>query len=163
MTTCQTITAPRNKPVPRRIVRPIVPDGLLFVPEHCILMGSHGQLSDGSLFARVELAAHGAFRSALTQDLLRILVKPGYRELVYAFLSTSVGQSLARGTAIGTSIPSVHLALLLDLPLPELPAQDAKIVRRHVAAAIAARVAADAAEAEAIRIVEEEVLPPWLD
>jgi len=56
----------------------------------------------------------------------------------------------------------MHTGLLRELPVPELGSDALKKVKHHVAQAVAGRVAATRAENEAIRIVEEEVLPEWL-
>lgn len=150
------------RPPLRRIRHPGFDDHFLFVPEDALLLGSHGQINEGSIFGRVELAACGGSRRAITQDVLRMLPVDGWRAILYAFLSTRLGLHLLRGTAIGTSIPSMRLDLVARIPAPELDSSRMSTINRHVGAAINARQAADAAEAEAIRIVEEEVLPVWL-
>jgi hypothetical protein len=150
------------RPIPRRIVRPVISDRLLFVPRDAVLAGSHGQLSEGSLFGKVELASYGAHTCGVTQDILRLLPREGHRAAVFTFLSTAVGQSLFKSTAVGTSIPSVRLDLLLDLPYPNLSTADSTQVEALLAKAETARISAMEAELEAIRIVEEEVLPTWL-
>lgn len=150
------------RPVPRRIVRPDVPSTLLFVPSGALLVGSHGQMTDGSIFGRVELASLAGPKTGVTQDILRVLVQDDVREVAYAFLSTAVGQWLLKSTAIGTSIPLMRGDLLEGLPFPDpgtLPIAD---IRRHVLNGEKARIEAQTAEREAIRIVEEEVLPQWL-
>jgi len=85
-------------------VHPGVEDRLLFVSDDAILMGSHGQIEDGNLFGRAELAAFGGSSGAITQDILRLLPTEGSFELLYAFLSTKLGLALVRSCAIGTSI-----------------------------------------------------------
>lgn len=150
------------RPVGRRIALPDVARRLLFVPRDALLVGSHGQMNEGSIFGRVELASFAACRSGVTQDILRVLTRDGYREVAYAFLSTPVGQSLLKSTAVGTSIPSMRVDLLKQLPFPSPAAAPLKEIRRHVSQAEAARIEADQAEAEAIRIIKVEVLPEWL-
>lgn len=150
------------RPVGRHIVRPAISDRMLFVPKDALLVGSHGQMTDGSIFGKVELASFAGWRSGVTQDILRVLVREGLREVAYAFLSTRVGQWLLKSTAVGTSIPSMRIDLLEGLPFPdrgELPVDE---IKQLVLAAEAARLDADEAESEAIRIIEEEVLPQWL-
>jgi hypothetical protein len=146
----------------RRIAQPDISDRLLFVPREALLVGSHGQMTEGSIFGRVELASFAGWRCGVTQDILRVLVKPEIRELAYAFLSTNVGKWLLKSTAVGTSIPSMRIDLLKQLPFPDPSAKQLETVRHQVKTAEAARIAADEAEEEAIRIIEHEVLPQWL-
>jgi len=150
------------RPVGRRIVRPAVSDRMLFVPRHALLVGSHGQMNEGSIFGKVELASFAGWRSGITQDLLRVLVRDGLREVAYAYLSTTVGQWLLKSTAVGTSIPSMRIDLLERLPFPDRSEIPADEISGLVLAAERARLDADKAESEAIRIIEEEVLPQWL-
>jgi len=148
--------------ISKRIKHPGLDDKMLFVPGHAILLGSHGQLTEGSLFGRAESAASCGVRSAITQDILRIIPLREYSEILLAFLSTSLGSALLRSTAVGTSVPTMHLELLNQLPIPELSGPLSTAVKRHVSAAIASRVRSNSAEAEGVRIVEEEILPEWL-
>ena len=119
-------------------------------------------MNEGSLFGRIELGSFAGSRSGVTEHILRILPKDGFRELAYAFLSTTVGQWLLKSTAYGTSIPSMRIDLLEQLPFPDPSIVPIEEVRRHVLRAEAARISAEQAESEAIRIVEQEVLPQWL-
>jgi hypothetical protein len=150
------------RPALRRIARPPISDRMLFVPRDTVLAGSHGQLTDGGLFGKVELASFGAHGGGVTQDLLRLLFLPSERAAAFAFLSTLVGQRLLKSTAVGTSIPSMRLDLLEELPYPELSTKQRAAVAEQLGAAEHARINAGAAESEALRIVEQEVLPPWL-
>jgi hypothetical protein len=149
-------------PIPRRIRRPAIPDRMLFVPEDAVLAGSHGQLTDGGLFGRVELASFAAHCGGVTQDLLRLLFVPKERACAFAFLSTIVGQRLLKSTAVGTSIPSMRLDLLREIPYPELSEEMRATVTQHLAVAEGARRAATESDAEAIRVVENEVVTRWL-
>ena len=81
------------RPIPRRIARPSISDRMLFVPRDAVLAGSHGQLTDGGIFGKVELASFGAYEGGLTQDLLRLLFVPTERSTAFAFLSTMVGRA----------------------------------------------------------------------
>jgi hypothetical protein len=126
------------------------------------MVGGHGTLGEGEIFGRA-MFIHGRFaRGAFTQDLLRVLPAPGHGETVYAFLTTLVGMRLLRSTAVGTKILSMRLDLLKELPFPELDVARRARIEGHVGASIRARALADESEVEAIRIVEEEVLPAWL-
>ena len=151
------------KPLPRRIVRPPVRDRLLFVPDHALLAGGHGQLSDGSLFGRVELASFGLSGCAITQDILRLIPKMPESEFLLAYLSTGLGQRLLKSTAIGTSIPLARLDLVSQLPLPDADATIRGSITTHVQAAVDARKKAALSENAAISLIEEKVLPAWLN
>src|SRR3954463_11367208 len=85
---------------------------LLYVPSHALIVASHGQLSEGSLFGHVETAAFGLHRCGITQDILRVLPKPEHHDFLLAFLSSKLGFLLLKSTAIGTSIPMMHPGLL---------------------------------------------------
>jgi hypothetical protein len=125
-----------------------------------LLLASRGQVTEGALFGRVERGAHIPADSIVTEDITRLKPRKDHAEGLYAFLSTALGFSLLRSTAYGTSIPGMRVDLLSALPIP-----DAVVLRRSadaVAKATVARLAALAAENEAIRIVETEVVPPWL-
>lgn len=151
------------RPIPRRIARPAIAERQLFVPKDAVLAGSHGQLTDGGIFGKVELASFGAYRGGLTQDLLRLLFRPAYRAAAFAFLAGRVGERLLKATAVGTSIPSMRLDLLKEIPFPDLSKSHVARIETHVSAAETARVSAGDAESEAVRIIEEEVMPAWLD
>jgi hypothetical protein len=125
-------------------------------------MGSLGQLEEGNLFGRAEYAAFGASSGAITQHILRIFPREGESEALYAFLSTRLGLLLARSAAVGTSIPTMHIGILKEVPVPTLDSKISAIVRQHLATAVSSRARANAAESDAVRIVEEEVLPEWL-
>jgi hypothetical protein len=146
------------RPVPRRVQRPT--DSLFEVTPSMLLLASRGQMSEGAIFARIERASHMPAGAIVTEDITRIRPRDGLGEGLYAFLSTSVGQSLLRSTAYGTSIPGMRGDLLARLPLPETGSLQR--ATKHVEAATAARIAAAQAESEAISTVEEEVLPAWL-
>lgn len=150
------------RPVPRRIVHPAFEDWQLFAREGTILVGGHGTLGEGEIFGRAALV-HGRFaRAAFTQDLLRVVPKEEYAYALYAFLTTTVGFRLLRSTAVGTKILSMREDMLRALPVPDWPGRLKGRVSRLVRTAFDMRDEADCAEAEAIRIVEQEVLPQWL-
>jgi hypothetical protein len=150
------------RPIPRRIAHPGFDNRLLFAPEGTTMVGGHGTLGEGEIFGRA-MFIHGRFaRTAFTQDLLRVLPEADHRSVVYAFLTTHVGMRLLRSTAVGTKILSMRLDLLRRLPYPQLDPLEKRRVEDHIAASVQARDSADQAESEAIRIVEQEVLPSWL-
>ena len=148
------------RPVPRRIKDPGIPG--LRIPEDAILISGCGQLQEGNLFGRGRTSCVGASAGLVTGHSIPLIPSPGHSAWLYAFLSTRLGLRLLRACAIGTSVPAMHLGLLSDLPIPELGSQDLAALRLHMKAAIDARIRASAAENNAIRIVEEEVLPEWL-
>jgi type I restriction enzyme S subunit len=150
------------RPAPARIAKPNVSDRLLFVPEDALLIASLGQFSEGALFGRVAIASSEIVGAALTQHILRVYVSPGTSFQLYAFLSTRIGLQLLRTTAIGNSIPMMRLDLVRNLPAPALEESVAKRVDNHIKQGLEARVNFIRAEKEAVRIIEEEVLPEWL-
>lgn len=150
------------RPAPRRIKHPGFADRQLFAREGTILVGGHGTLGEGELFGRAVLV-HGRYtRSAFTQDLLRVVPKKQHATSLYAYLTTTVGFRLLRSTAVGTKILSMREDMLRSLPVPEWPAGLEPRVSDLVRDAFVARDEAERAETEAIRIIEEEVLPQWL-
>jgi hypothetical protein len=150
------------RPVPRQIAHPGFRDELLFAKEGTLLVGGHGTLGEGEIFGRA-ISVHGRFtKCAFTQDLLRLVPKPGMSNEVYAFLTTRVGMRLLRSTAVGTKILTMRPDLLAQIPLPELNRQQQSAVDQHMNVSNAARQSAEDAETEAVRILEEEVLPAWL-
>lgn len=148
--------------VPRRTRHPGIKDDLLFVPRDAILIAANGQLEEGNLFGRVSLAAFGAMSGAITEHIHRVLPKSGQSEALFAYLSTKLGLAFIRSCAVGTSVPKIHIGLLEELPVPDLNDDALSQVGYYVAKAAEARVNATEAETEAIRIIEEEVLPEWL-
>ena len=148
------------RPIPRRIKDPRGSEQR--VPEASIFISARGQLEEGNLFGRVELGVFGGSSAVVTGDAIPLIPSPGQSDCLYTYLSTSLGLRLLRTCAIGTSIPAMHLGLLADLPVPELDTQQLAAVKRHLHAAIDARVIASSAESDAIRMIEEEVLPEWL-
>jgi hypothetical protein len=150
------------RPVPRRIVHPGFSDRLLRAAEGTVMVGGHGTLGEGEIFGKAMLVHGGFVEAAFTQDLLRVVPANGMSEEIYAFLTTQVGMRLLRSTAVGTKILSMRLDLLRELPFPDLDEVHRASIGRHVRASVAARADAEVAEAEVLRIVEEEVLPEWL-
>jgi len=150
------------RPAPRRIVHPGFDDHQLFAREGTILVGGHGTLGEGEIFGRAVLV-HGRFaRAAFTQDLLRVVPKAAEAHALYAYLTATVGFRLLRTTAVGTKILSMRQDMLRALPVPGWPDDLKSKVTRLIRSAFRAREEAERAELEAIRIIEEEVLPTWL-
>jgi hypothetical protein len=150
------------RPIPRRIKQPGGNSSQFSLPSEAILVAGRGQLEEGNLFGRVELAVFGASSSIVTGDTIALLPRGGLGDILYVFLSTKLGLSLLRGCAIGTSIPAMHLDLLRKVPIPDLNEQICLEATGNLRAAAKARLKALKAENEAIRIIEEEVLPKWL-
>ena len=145
----------------RRIVHPGMADEQLFVPDGALLVASHGQMTEGNLFGRVELAAAGLSRCAISQDIMRVVPKPQDWATAYAFFSSELGLRLLQSTAVGTSIPLMRLDLVASLPFPELPESSRIEIDRLVTQGVKARVEANRAEENAIELVEREVLASW--
>jgi|SRR5208282_4745843 len=146
------------RPVPRRIQRPA--DATLAVTPGMLLLASRGQMNEGALFGCVERAVHMPPEAIVSEDITRLVPRQSILEGLYAFLSTVVGLALVQSTAYGTSIPGMRMDLLAQLPVP--PDSVLRRCARAVEVSTAARLSAADAEIEAIRIVEEEVLPAWL-
>jgi hypothetical protein len=150
------------RPVFRRIANPGFPDRLLFAPQGTLLIGGHGTLGEGEIFGKV-LYVHGKLaRTAFTQDLLRVQIYDEFALLGYGFLSTLVGFRLLRSTAVGTKLLQMRPDLLRELPFPECDKNFIKKITSHLQLAFQARETAERLEEEAVRILEDEVLPPWL-
>lgn len=79
------------------------------------------------------------------------------------FLSSILGYRLLRSVADGTSIPGMRLDLIQELPFPEIGQRSAYHIQQHIDEAARCRIAAENAEREAIRNLEDEVLPAWLN
>jgi hypothetical protein len=148
--------------IPRRVsVFGVDLDRLRAAPS-TLLVGGHGQLSEGSLFGRVELAGAGLDRYAVSEDILRIVPRAPDAAMAFAFLSTGLGLRLLRATAYGTSIPKMRADLLENLPFPEADSTTFDQVNYLTEELMRARREAREAEAESITIVEKEVIPAWL-
>lgn len=150
------------RPAPRRIAHPGFADRKLFVPRDTLLIGAQGTLGEGEIFGRAVLVRGAMERMAYTQHLLRVIPKDDFGPPLFAFLSSVVGMRLLRSTAVGTKLLSMREDLLRELPVPELSAKSRRLVHQGVCSAFEAREAADLAEAEAIRTLQEQVLPAWL-
>ena len=125
-------------------------------------MAARGTLAEGELFGRPIMVAGALERLGLTGDLLRLVLRPPHSPIAYAFLSTLVGRRLIRSTAVGTKILQLRFDLFRRLPFPDLAEDVRTKVQSHMELATASREGAEAAESEAIRLVEEEVLASWL-
>jgi type I restriction enzyme S subunit len=113
------------------------------------------------VFGRTVYVDSQLARYGFTQDLLRVIPKDGHEALCYAFLSSAVGFRLLRSAAVGTKLCSLRPDLVRALPVPEIDSKTLGQVREHIKAASKARSDSVLAEAEAVRIMEEEVIAPW--
>ncbi len=147
------------RPFPRRIQRPA--GAGLEVDATMLLLASRGQMNEGALFGRVERAVHLPADAIVTEDITRLRPKASLESGLYAFLSTPLGLALLRSTAYGTSIPGMRVDLLEGLPIPDESVMSK--AAHHTERATEARLQATMDEGAALRIVEEEVLPEWLD
>jgi hypothetical protein len=148
--------------IPQRILRPPVADHLLFAPTASVIAGGKGTLGEGEIFGRCVFSGEDLASFALTEDFLRIVPLRPFAELTYTFLSTIVGFRLLRSTAAGTKLLTCRGDLIRRLPFPEIAEDIQASIVSHVQAAMSARSIAAKAEKEAVRIIEEEVLPEWL-
>jgi hypothetical protein len=148
--------------VAQLIAKPRVPDEELFATPSTLLVARDGQFSEGSLFGRAELGSMGVTKAAISEHIMQVVCEPTWAHGLLAYLTSQVGQRLTRTTAVGTSIPTIREDLFLDLPVPDLDAHLRSAIDGLVAQAVEARLKAEDSENEAIRIIEEEVLPQWL-
>jgi hypothetical protein len=148
--------------LPSWIARPSVPSRAMFSDPHTVVMAGRGTLGEGELFARPIYITPRLSRYALTQDLVRLVPRSEYISTLYAYLSTMVGLRLLRSCAVGTKILQLRLDLLRGLPFPELDSTRTELLRGHHSQCVTAFDEAEIAESEAIRILDEEVLPQWL-
>ena len=148
--------------IPRRIARPSVPDSELFTTDDALLLACDGQLSQGTLFGRVELSATVERSTAISEHILRVIPKAGYLGVAYAFLSSEVGHRLLQGTAVGTSIPKMRLDLVSHLPYPDLPSSVRTAIEGLIRQSAVLRCEADFEERAAANLVDSEVIEPWL-
>jgi hypothetical protein len=137
-------------------------DKLLFCQPGTLLLGGQGTLGEGEIFGRVEIADETWSKVALTQHILRIEPDSDVAFLAYTYFSTIVGFRFMRSCAVGTKFLGLRPSLIRALPFPEVDEKTKTLIDSHVEAAINARVTAANAEKEAIRIIEDEVLPQWL-
>lgn len=149
--------------IPQRIAKPGVVDAELFPARDALLLACDGQLSEGTLFGHAELAASVPQGTAVSEHILRMNPRDGSRGLLYAYLSSILGYRLLQSTAVGTSIPKMRLDLVAALPVPSVPKETEVALHDIVTKAADARANADHAEAEAIGIIENEVIPAWLN
>lgn len=150
------------RPVPQHIRKPASPEGLI-AEVGTIIVAAAGQSGEGTLFGRIELGDHFSGR-AVSEHTLHLHVEADKidHHYLFAVLRSPWGTAALKSCATGTSVPSLEPSLLVNLRVPRLVATMEAVVAAHVSAAYEARKAADAAETEAIRIIEKEVLPAWL-
>lgn len=128
-----------------------------------IIVAAAGQSGESTLFGKIELGDHYAGK-LVSEHTLHLCVdseRIDHRYL-FAVLRSPWATAALKSCATGTSVPSLEPALLVDLRIPRLAPTIELQIAAHVATAYQARREADAAESEAIRIIEEEVLPAWL-
>jgi hypothetical protein len=150
------------RPIPQRVLVSNHELAQLTAPVGSLLVGGQGTLGEGEVFGRVVLVTSDIAGKAITEHLLRIQPSSEHQAKVYAFLSTLVGLRLLRSAAVGTKLLGLRPDILRRLPVPELSAGQERIVAESVREAMAARNCAAVAEADAARVVENEVLAQWL-
>jgi hypothetical protein len=150
------------RPIPQFIRPPTSLLGLVAKPGS-IIVAAAGQSSESTLFGRCELG--DCFDGSLVSEhTLHLMVDTRQIDHRYFFavLRSPWGMGALKGCATGTSVPSLDPMLLSALCIPRLTDDQESGVARHIERAYAARAEAGRCEAEAIRIVEQEVLPAWL-
>ncbi len=150
------------RPIPRRILHPGFSDEQIFASIGTLLVGGQGTLGEGEIFGRVILVDRELHQKAFTQHLLRVIPESSCVAFVYSFLSTLVGLRLVRSAGVGTKLLSLRPDLLRQLPIPDITSTLSRKIDQHIALAEGAKAESLSLEAEAIRIVEEEVIPSWL-
>jgi hypothetical protein len=150
------------RPIPQRISLPGSAADDLSCQAGTLLFGGQGTLGEGEIFGRVVIVDSEMAKAAITEHLLRVQVTEEFSKLAFAFLSTIVGLRLVRSCAAGTKLLSLRPDLMRALPFPDISQDVHSQVDLHVQAAMEARVTTANAEKEAVRIIEEEVLPEWL-
>lgn len=151
-----------TRAIPQRVVHPGFDDRWLFAKEGTILVGGAGTLGEGEIFGRAVYVSKDMGRFAVTEDMLRLEIKPENAQVVYAFLSTTLGRRLLRSTAFGTKLLRLRPDLVRALPIPDVDSTVSADITGHLNTAMQARDEANRAEAEAVRLVETEVIPAWL-
>ncbi|NJR48198.1 MAG: hypothetical protein HC780_00275 [Leptolyngbyaceae cyanobacterium CSU_1_3] len=150
------------RPIPQRILLPGSAATDLSCQSGTLLFGGQGTLGEGEIFGRVVIVDSEMAKAAVTEHLLRVQVTEEFSKLAFAFLSTIVGLRLVRSCAVGTKLLSLRPDLMRALPFPDISQDVHSQVNLHVQAVMEARVTAANAEKEAVRMIEEEVLPEWL-
>jgi hypothetical protein len=150
------------RPLPQRVLPPHGDQQRLLVRSMTMLSAAVGQISEGTLFGRVFLSGPDTNALAFSQNIMRFQVRTGFEELAYAFFSTTVGYRLLQSAAVGSGYLAMSPKLAARLPFPSVTDTTVASLRLHVADALRARAAAARAEASAMRIVSEEVVPQWL-
>jgi type I restriction enzyme S subunit len=150
------------RPIPRRVVLPDAKPEDLFSPVGSLMLAGRGTLGEGEIFGRCIQVAGPLEKLAFTGDMLRVNVLKEHSAFLYSFLSTHLGVQLVRTAAVGTKILQVRFDLLAAMPIPDVDDATRQKVTQLVIRANEERASAEAAEVEAIRIIEEEVLPQWL-
>lgn len=151
------------RPSPQYIRASATTDSLAARPRS-IVIAAAGQTGEGTLFGRSEL---GDFFDGLliSEHALHLDLSGGRIDHRYllAVLRTPWGIGALKACATGTSVPSLDPTLLMGLHVPRLDSKVERRVAEVVTKAYEARRSASEAEHEAIRLIEEEVLPAWLD
>jgi type I restriction enzyme S subunit len=150
------------RPIPRRVVLPDAAPSDLSEPDGSLMLAGRGTLGEGEIFGRCVQVAGPLRRLTFTGDMLRIEVNSASSNFLYAFLSTHVGVQLVRTSAVGTKILQIREDLLKALPIPNVTTKKLLTINRLLDEANGARALAADSEVEAIRIIEQEVLPQWL-
>lgn len=149
--------------VPEWIAAPGVPTRALVSRANSLVIPGRGTLGEGELFGRAVYITPRLSRFALTQDLLRVNPLTADVPLLHLLLRSLLGKRLVRSAAVGTKVLQLRLDLLRALPVPELSPQAQESLSAAHGRAVAALDESFLREEEAVRIMEQEVLPQWLE
>lgn len=150
------------RPIPRRVVLPDAASEDLLEPEGSLMLAGRGTLGEGEIFGRCAQVTGPLRGLTFTGDMLRVCARTEHSNFLYAYLSTHLGIQLVRTAAVGTKILQIREDLLRATPVPDATKLQLDEINNFMDASNKSRTLAAESEAEAIRIIEQEVLPQWL-
>ncbi|HEX5495582.1 MAG TPA: hypothetical protein VFX70_13515 [Mycobacteriales bacterium] len=145
------------------------PEGRWINPHHAppdilqsdetILIAAHGTLGENEVYGRSILVTGGWLRHAFSQDFVR--VRTGTPEFtgayLFGFLRSEAAFRVLRSMSVGGKQQEYHPGLLRDLPVPLCTAGDRERIAGTVRRAYRDRDDADAAEDEALALLDAAV------
>lgn len=146
------------RPIGRWISAAQAPEDI-FVEDETVLIASAGTLGKRELYCRPILVTGKWLEHVYTQHFLRVASgDPEYPgAYLYAYLRSEFAFRALRAMSTGSKQQEIHRELVADLPIPALTEDKRAEIAKMVRTAFAERDAADAAEDEAISIVEHAI------